>query len=126
MTVEKKLYEALKIWPPLTRLIDGRLYPVRIPQGEKLPVVVYSRVSGAPYNCLGSDYRTVRVRIRLDVWAATYDEAHSIADALASGIASAEGFEKIIENIGLDWGDDKTYRTSIDVICWEKGGYDYE
>lgn len=126
MAVEKKLYEALKASAELAALVGDRIYPAQIPQGTELPAVVYHRVSGVPYNHLGAGFGLVRVRIRLDVWALTYDEAQAVNDVLVPAVAAAGGFDKMIENIGSDWGDEKTYRTSVDVICWEKGGFDYE
>lgn len=126
MAVEQKLYEALKDWSPLVDLINDRLYPVNIPQGAKLPAAVYYRVSGVPYNHLGAGYGLTKVRIRFDAWAGSYDQARLVAETLAAGIAAAAGLDKLIENIGPDWGDEITYRTSVDVICWQKGGFDYE
>lgn len=125
MTIEQALYKALAADFELQGLLGGRIFPVLIPQGARLPVLVYHQVSGVPYNHLGAGYGLSRVRIRLDVWALSYADAKDIAEAVKAAVAAAGGFEKMIESSGPDWGDDKTFRTSVDIVCWEKGGHCY-
>lgn len=125
MTIEQSLYNALAADSELQRLLTGRIYPVLIPQGTKLPALVYHQVSGVPYNHMGAGFGLSRVRIRLDIWAKSYADAKDIAEAVKAAVAAAPGFEKMIETCGPDWGDEKTFRTSIDIVCWEKGGQCY-
>jgi len=125
MAIEQAVYGELIKSESLDRVLNGRIFPIRIPQKTKLPAAVYYRVSGVPYNNMGA-FGLSRVRIRFDIWAFSYSEVKDIADILKMEIAAAKGFEKMIENCGPDWGDDKTFRTSLDIICWERGGYCYE
>lgn len=126
MPIEEKVYKALAGDPSLKLALKGGVNAVRIPQNTKTPAIVYYRVSGVPYNCMGDGYGLSRVRIRLDVWGETYTEIKDAAELAKRAVAGAPDFEKMIENSGPDWGDDKTFRTSIDVICWEKEGVNYE
>jgi len=126
MPVEQKLYTALVADAALKLLIGGKIFPVVIPQKTKLPALVYHRVSGVPYTHMGAGYGLSRVRIRLDIWALNYADVKDIAEAVKRAVSGATEFEKMIENCGPDWGDDKLYRASIDVICWEREGLCYE
>jgi len=126
MPVEQKLYEALAADATIQELLSGRIFPVIIPQKTPMPALVYHRVSGVPYTHMGAGYGLSQVRIRVDIWARTYAEAKDICEAVKRSVAAAPGFEKMIENSGPDWADEKTFRTSIDLICWEKEGCCYD
>jgi hypothetical protein len=61
----------------LDELIDGRLYHLTMPPGEKQGCIVYQWVSSPE---LEIDYYT-RPRLQLACWAPTYDDAVELADA---------------------------------------------
>ena len=62
--------------------VAGRMFPVVLPQNTLYPALSYQQVSGIRDWTLCGPTDWARIRVTINVWAKTYDEAHSLADAV--------------------------------------------
>lgn len=93
MSLEAAIYDILKSAAGVTDLVGGaaspRIYPLTIPQGKPMPVVVYQQIgSGVEFTCEGSgDLRTDSVQI--SVWDDDPDGARLLAEAVRTAMLAA-------------------------------------
>lgn len=76
------------IYTALTDLVDGRVYPLFIPEqaDDTPPYIVYQVVSSVPYNTIDGITHHERVRVQIDIYHHNYDDLldlyASVLDAL--------------------------------------------
>ena len=117
--------------PTVNSLVGGtRVYPVRPPQTQRAPSLVYLRIIDfSDYNMLGNS-GLQRTSMQLDAWADTHDASVQLADAAHDAISGFRGravygsnspqdyvdIRGIFQNIGRDLTDDLTqmFRMSRD------------
>jgi hypothetical protein len=101
-------------------LVGDRAYPLKLTQGAAKPAVTYTRVAGVPSTDLsGDDGDLIEVRAQLDCWAATFDEARAVAEAVRAAIkasASPRGYVNVDQDFYED--DTRLYRTMLDCSFW--------
>lgn len=69
-----------------------RIYPVRLPQGEKAPSVVYNRITEVPdYHLLGPS-GLVQSTFQIDSWALTQSLAVLLANAVYDRLSGFRGY----------------------------------
>ena len=74
----------------ISGLISVRLYPSKMPQNPKFPLMVYTKISGfREHDMDGSTIATPRMQY--DSWASTYAGAKALADALRERLDSYTG-----------------------------------
>jgi Protein of unknown function (DUF3168) len=76
---------------------NNRIYPVRLPQGQRLPSIVYSRVSGMGDHHMQGASGLSSPRFQIDAWAPTIDEAANLADLVQERI---DGYRGPMPNTG--------------------------
>ena len=78
--------------PTVNSLVGGtRVYPVRPPQTQRAPSLVYLRIIDfSDYNMLG-DSGLQRTSMQLDAWADTHDASVQLADAAHDAITGFSG-----------------------------------
>ena len=90
--------------PVLARLVGFRVFPIMAPVSAQLPFVLYQRSTIERSQTLSVPMGVPRVSVQLDTYAATYEEAREIADALRANLdgwtGSAYGVE--VKHIALD------------------------
>lgn len=69
----------------------SRIYPIRLPQGEKLASLVYTRISGqGDYTMQGASGYT-RPRYQIDAWAPSAGAANALASAVKDALDGFKG-----------------------------------
>jgi len=129
MSAAQQAYEALIADASLDALIDGRLYPSRLPQAEPnresalFPCVVYRQVSlaDAPESHDGlSGWE--RPRVQLDCWgeAEEDDSAYAVAHAVADVVKTAlRALTWRVENeIDMPEAALNLHRVVVDALLW--------
>jgi len=112
----------------------SRIYPVLLPQGQRLPSIVYHRVSGIGDHHMQGPSGLNQPRIQIDCWAQSQDAAVSLADLVKSKLdgfagtvlwgSSSPQNETVIQGAFYDTEfedyDDvaKLYRVSRDYLVW--------
>lgn len=117
--------------PTVSGLVGGnRIYPVRPPQAQRAPSLVYLRIIDfSDYHMLG-DSGLERISMQLDAWADSADASVQLADAAHDAITGFRGravygsnspqdfidIRGIFHTIGRDLTDDVTqlFRMSRD------------
>lgn len=66
----------------LDELVEGRVYPMRLPQRESLPAIVYQVIANTPENTLEGDRNVGSVSVQFTCWSKTYAEAQQVAAEL--------------------------------------------
>ena len=114
-------------------LVDGRVYPLRIPQGATIPCLTYQRISTpriSTHDSSGSSGDLTSPRFQFDAWAETLSEAKEIVDALRAALNGKTGTigeapsqvtisGALAENEVPEYDPDiKLYRGRSDYIIW--------
>lgn len=112
----------------------ARIYPIILPQGQKLASIVYSRISGQGDHHMEGASGLNRTRMQIDCWAPTADAADLLARQVKERIDGYRGSmlwgedspEEAIVVQGIffdsereDYDDEaKMYRSSKDYLIW--------
>lgn len=123
MTTLEAIREKLAADLPLAALVGTRIYPQVIKQGAATPAVVLTVVSEVPQNTFtgAPGSLLLSARVQVDAYAATYREAHAVADAVDAviGALSSPSLSAYRDN-KQDLYDDETqqHRVSLDFSVW--------
>ncbi len=73
-------------------LVGGvRIYPVRMPQGQFAPSVVYNRISETTFYHMGGPAGVIQAIMQFDAWARSQDGAVELADAVHDRLSGQRG-----------------------------------
>lgn len=116
--IETEIIAALSGGSPT--LVGDRIYAHVLPDGVAMPAISFSRVSTVAQNHLTGHGGLDLVRVQVDSWAATYDEAKSVAAEVRQRMQNA-GFKGLMANEFDDFEPDtKRYRVSTDYTVWQR------
>lgn len=106
MSAEQQLFAGLDAHAGLHALVDSRIYPDGLPEGEALPAVVFARVATNPTYSIGNVLLCEDVRFAITAWAETRGAADAIAEQIrlalqAMGLLMLERSSGIDEQTGL-------------------------
>lgn len=87
MSAEEKVAEALRASVILGSICGGKIFPVVIPQGERLPAMIYQRVGTSPDMGL-SGYGSESATIMINCFSLIYAEAKGMARAARRALAA--------------------------------------
>jgi hypothetical protein len=116
--------------PPIVSLIEAatpqitelgspaRIFPDMIPQGQLLPAVMYTVVSGAPENYLEAPPTLDSIVFQINVWAHTGRDAQDIADRVRVCLEDGGRNCCIRLNPGDFDPDTKRFNVSFDFEFW--------
>lgn len=118
----------------LSALVVTRVFPVKLPQGQLNPSVVYSRISGVGDHHMRGPSGLARPRIQIDCWAVSADLSSQLARLVKNRIDGFRGEMEFGSNspkdsltvLGVffdserDFYDDgnEMYRVSQDYFIW--------
>ena len=91
MEIEEALTSYLLDFSGLTALIGDKLYPDEIPQGIKLPAVIYSKVSDVKDHTLVGQNRLESPMIQFAAFAGSKTAARAIANQLKAALCDLQG-----------------------------------
>jgi hypothetical protein len=101
---EQVLKHRIETTPVLARLLGYRTYPVLAPMSAALPFVTYQRSLIERNQTLNLPVGVPRVSVEMATYAATYEAAREVADALRSALdgwsGSAYGVE--VKHVALE------------------------
>ena len=115
---------------PLAQLVAKRIDWGLRPQGDHLPGIALSRVSGLSTMHFGGSAGWQRDRVQVDVWARTFKAARDIGDLLANDTGLLVGLRRDLPGVRIRTfvvarrgGTDAdasgpVHRDSIDVMIW--------
>lgn len=117
--------------PAVSALVGGtRVHPTRLPQDQVEPSIVFSRVSEVGDYHMAGDSGLREVRVQVDAWAQTGDQAVELANAAADRLSGAResvavdsdfvDLRGVFIRAGRDDYDSlaKMHRVSRDFIVW--------
>jgi hypothetical protein len=129
---EDALYDYLISDPTLNDLVNGRIYPQRLPEGVLLPAISWQRISAErtyTYDPFDETDAYVSARIQFNCWAGVPEEAMTVGDAILgalSGYGGPMAGELIGSSFAVNEIDDfeaatKFYRRIVDfMISYEE------
>jgi len=80
--VEEALVARLGSVSALTDLVGTRISPLRAPENEPVPYVVYQRIAGTREVAFGADPGMARARIQVSAWDASYSGVKAVQTQL--------------------------------------------
>ena len=83
MNIEEKIYTALS---DEVTLVNGRVYPLTMPQDTQRDAVVYQVLSGFDIDCVVGDTYANEVQVQVDVYAKAYGDSLKIKDQVRSAM----------------------------------------
>lgn len=75
----------------VSALCGGRIYPARLPQGQVLTSLVYTRISGQGDNKMDGATGLSRPRMQIDAWSQSADSASALANAVKDRLDGYRG-----------------------------------
>ena len=118
--IEQTVAAALGSSPEITALCDGRVYPLKMPQGTTLPALVYLRAEGTPEYTL-QGYGSESVVIAVNSFAHTYEEAKELALAVRP-VMTAPPIKAILQKDADVYDEDvAALCVSAEYLCQQKG-----
>jgi hypothetical protein len=108
--------------PTVSSIVGTRVFPLRVPQGEKGDSIVYNRVSeDTEYNLVGPSHLSV-TRVQVDAWSTRVDGARLLANAVQDILSGYRGTVASVPVQGAflvggreDWdGEAQMFRVSRD------------
>ena len=79
------LYTALAV------LVDGRAYPMKLPERAVFPAITYFQVSNTEGNTMDGYDKTIEGRWQISCWAETYGAAKALAEQVKVAIRAFSG-----------------------------------
>ena len=118
MNIEESLSSRLKTE---VALVDGRVFPVKAPQGTAAPYIAYLKVSNKRYYTHSGFNGVSKARIQVSCFGKTYASSKSVADQVKEALESWARIGKVqtvfIENeLDLFNEEVKTYHIPIDFL----------
>lgn len=74
-----------------TAVGGARVYPVVLPQGQRLASIVYNRISGEGFHHMQGASRLAKLRMQIDAYAPQADDASALADLIKERIDGYRG-----------------------------------
>ena len=99
MNAEQAVHGRLTTFAGLTALVGTRVCPLLLPEAATLPTLTYQRVSGPWTHGQAGAVLLSRPRIQVDVWAASYASAKSVATQVRLALDGYRGTSE-----GSHWG----------------------
>lgn len=97
-------------------LVSGRCYPLIAPEKPVAPYAVYFQVANAPEVTMETTVPVENTRVQVDVYAKTYAEAQSLADAARSAMLNLGAVPLL--SVDLYEQEVKLYRVAQDFSIW--------
>lgn len=97
MELEEALTSYLLGYPGLAALIDDKLYPDELPQGIKLPTIIYSKISDVKDHTLVGQNRLESPMLQFTAFAETKTAARAIANQLKAALCDFQGMMSGLE-----------------------------
>lgn len=109
--------------------LDGRIYPLKLPENASYPAVRYQRIDAERYPVFGSYADAIDALIQVDVFGhltAGYAAFSAVTDAVIAALSRHEDasapkplIDVLIESERDDFEEDtETFRKSIDIRAW--------
>ena len=101
---EQAVKHRIESSPFLARLVGFRVFPIVAPVSAQLPFILYQRSTIERNQTLSVPTGVPRVSMQIDTYAATYEEARQIADALRANLdgSSFSAYGVDVKHIALD------------------------
>ena len=75
----------------IAAVVGTRVYPIRLPQGQISPSIIYTRISGFGDNHMLGPSGLSRPRLQVDCWAQSADTASTLANLVKERIDGFRG-----------------------------------
>lgn len=89
--IEEALYKYLRDDAGVSALVSDRIYPLVAPQGAIMPAIVHQRITTARPQTLDGSSGVALPWFQFRCWAATYDEACALAEAVRLALLRFRG-----------------------------------
>lgn len=99
-------------------LVSGRCYPEERIEGQGLPAITFSRLSGAPEPLLSGAATLVQVELEVVAWAETLDAATTLAGQIQTAVLALGVTYVNTTESGYD-EDARIYFFAINMVYWE-------
>ena len=80
---------------------SARIYPVQLPQGQKMPSIVYSRITELSDYHMQGDSGLATARVQVDSWGVRTDIAADLSNAAHDALSGFRGVVAEVEILGV-------------------------
>lgn len=95
--IQTKLFEILSTNENVTAIVGTKIFPMRVPQGESVPCVVYDVRLDNIVNSLDGDSGLEAYRVEVKCWAKDYLTAHGLGLEVRKAILESGEFSCVTE-----------------------------
>lgn len=120
--IEQRIIAALKAAPEVSALCCGRVFPLRIPQGVKLPAVVVQRTYSSPDYTLAG-YSSESAVLMVNSFSLIWEKAKELALAVRGAMAAEKAILRNETDVHEHNND--AFCISAEYVCQQSGGFDY-
>jgi hypothetical protein len=119
----------------IASIVGTRIFPLRVPEGETFPCIVFQQISGPRVYSLSGPNACNYPRIQLKCWGLTYTDAKGLADTVDNLLDGFRGTMvntqiQAILNAGVVDGEESPenandvarYSVALDYIIWYQKG----
>lgn len=94
MTVEADLISYMLTLTAITDLVSDRIQPVSRVQGDPLPGITVTRISGGPLYADDGEVGIADMRVQVDCWGAQYRDAKGLAEVVVEALSAVRDVEQ--------------------------------
>lgn len=125
MAIEENIATALNASTIITGLTSARIFVSRLPDLNKYPAILVTRIHGEPMNALSGYTSAEKTLMQIDCFAETYAGASQLSTIVHTVMDATTAFKNIqISNQDLSQPLDDLkdlFRMSADYSCWLTG-----
>lgn len=134
MIIHAAVFSRMSADQAITAVVADRIYPRRLPQGARLPAIIYQQISNPKQRTLGGGSDTVyKPRFQISCLAGTFEEARQLARLVSVCWQDYAGTVEDLEILEADVVDDPdeyeditgsqgSFHVPVDVVIIYKGG----
>lgn len=125
--IEGALYAFLAADAGIVAAVGDRIFPMRAPEGQTQPFLVYHKVTDPSYHSKDGDMNLAHPRFQITAWAGKYGDAKAAIAAVRAALIAYTGptlqgvaVPEIICDNEADLQDPQSleYGASLDAIIW--------
>ena len=125
MSFRSDLRDYLLARSAITALVGTRITPNKRDQGDALPAITYSKVSGRKNHALSGSVGECESEMQFDVWSTKELEAEQVVEALRDAL---DGYHGLMGSTNVNevlWGDDSEFFVDESAVASDEGTFHF-
>ena len=118
--LEQRIGDRLKADGPVAALVGARIYGDKLPQNVTYPAVSFQRITDEPEYTLSGATTLENAQIQIDCWAATFDAAWDVAEAVKDSMQGSSTNFRVGSHTARSILEPEPdiYHVAVEFSCW--------